>query len=142
MASTSHTHYARYRLRFGKEADIDVANDRESVAPWLRQNQKAATHVTGVIDKVAVAIGMLGDLDNLAPVLLTLGAKHATFGVTEAHFPVVGGAFLRTLEQGLGDVFTPDVKAAYTAMWGVVTSTMLAGAAQFMAQQEAGAASN
>jgi nitric oxide dioxygenase len=38
----------------------------------------------------------------------------------------VGAALLWTLEQGLGDAFTPDVKAAwteaYSALCGVMTT--------------------
>ncbi len=37
----------------------------------------------------------------------------------------MGGAFLATLEQGLPkEVYTAEVKAAFTAMWGVVSATM------------------
>ena len=44
--------------------------------------------------------------------------------------PVVGAAFLRTLRVGLGVAYTDEVDAAYTAMWGIVEATMLAGAAE------------
>ena len=37
-------------------------------------------------------------------------------------------ALLATLEEGLGDHFTDDVKAAWKAVYGVVSSTMIAGA--------------
>ena len=39
----------------------------------------------------------------------------------------MGGAFLKTLQVGLGDAYTPEVAAAFTAMWGVVEATMLEG---------------
>ena len=57
-------------------------------------------------------------------------AKHATYGVVAAHFPVVGAAFLKTLSVGLGDAYTDEVAAAFTGLWGVVEATMLAGAAE------------
>ena len=72
---------------------------------------------------------MLRDLPNLVPVLKDLGAKHAKYGVAAEHYPVVGTAFLKTLKVGLGlVVFTPEVEAAYAAMWDVVSTTMLQGA--------------
>ena len=80
-----------------------------------------------VVDDGAVAIGMLNDLPELVPVLKDLGAKHAKYGVVAAHYPVVGGAFIKTLQVGLGDKCTEEVAAAYTAMWGIVEATMLQG---------------
>merc|ERR1719502_2185671 len=71
---------------------------------------------------------MLKDLDNLVPVLKDLGQRHTKYGVEAAHYPIVGGAFLKTLEVGLGDAYTPEVAKSFTAMWGVVESTMLSGA--------------
>lgn len=49
-------------------------------------------------------------------------------GVVAAHYPIVGGAFLKTLSVGLGPAYTPEVAACFTAMWGVVESTMLSEA--------------
>ena len=37
---------------------------------------------------------------------------------------VVGGALLATLEQGLGDAYTAEVKEVFTKMWEVVATTM------------------
>ena len=42
--------------------------------------------------------------------------------------PAPSQALLSTLEEGLGDHFTDEVKAAWTAVYGVVSSTMIAGA--------------
>ena len=53
-----------------------------------------------------------------------LGQRHAGYGVTPAHYDTVAGALLWTLEQGLGPAFTPDVKAAWTAVYGVLATTM------------------
>ncbi len=62
------------------------------------------------------------------PILKDLGKRHKGYGVIEAHYPVVGSALLATLEQGLGDGYTPEIAAAFGAMWGVVADTMKAGA--------------
>jgi len=93
----------------------------------VADNPDVKTHGAKVVGTVAVAISMLTTLDKLVPVLKDLGAKHAKYGVTAAHYPVVGGAFLKTLSVGLGDAYTPEVAAAYTAMWGIVEATMLSG---------------
>jgi hemoglobin-like flavoprotein len=47
------------------------------------------------------------------------------YGVQDAHYALVGGALLKTLEQGLGPAFTPQVKAAWTEVYGVMSSVMI-----------------
>jgi len=107
---------------FGREPGFDPTPDAVAAHPGVQK------HGAKVVSTVSVAIGMLTDVDALVPVLKDLGAKHAKYGVLAAHYPVVGGAFLKTLSVGLGDdKYTPAVAAAYTAMWGVVEATMLAG---------------
>ena len=74
-----------------------------------------------------VAIAGLDDVPTLVGILTELGRRHVGYGVTESQYPTVGAALLWTLEQGLGPAFTPAVKAAWTAVYGVVAETMIAG---------------
>ena len=76
------------------------------------------------------AVGLLDQPDSLMPVLRLLGSRHAGYGVVESHYATVGGALLKTLGQGLGDAFTPDVKQAWTDLYGVIAKTMLEGTLQ------------
>jgi len=103
---------------FGRVEGFDPAAD-------LASNADLVKHATGVVDTVTAAVGLLDDLDTLGPVLIDLGGRHYTYNVEALHYPIVGGAFLKTLEMGLGDSYTPEVADAYTAMWGVVEATML-----------------
>ena len=41
---------------------------------------------------------------------------------------VVGGALLWTLEKGLGEAWTPDVAAAWTTAYGVLSGYMISEA--------------
>ncbi len=70
------------------------------------------------------AVSGLDDLDALVPVVKELGARHAPYGVVETDYDTVGAAFLWTLEQGLGDGFTDEVKSAWTEVYGVLASVM------------------
>jgi nitric oxide dioxygenase len=79
---------------------------------------------------VKVAVDGLGRLDEVAPFLVRLGAKHAGYGVRPEHFAVGGEALLWTLEQGLGDSFTPDLRNAWATAWGVIADAMLTGMRQ------------
>lgn len=70
------------------------------------------------------AVGGLDDLDALVPVLTDLGKRHAPYGVVDSDYDTVGAAFLWTLEQGLGEGFTDEVKDAWTEVYGVVAKVM------------------
>lgn len=82
-----------------------------------------------LMQMLGAAIELLDRPASLTPVLLKLGQRHAGYGVVEAHYASVGAALLDTLSAGLGDGFTPDVREAWTAMYGHVARTMQAGAA-------------
>ena len=85
---------------------------------------------------VKTAVDGLDDIDQVAPFLIRLGARHARYGVQPEHFDLVGGALLWTLEQGLGDLFTDDVREAWTAAYGVIAGAMLTGMEQAAAKLE------
>jgi len=73
-------------------------------------------------------VSKLDALDELVPVVEALGKRHAGYGVKEADYATVGSALLWTLQQGLGAAFTPDVRSAWATVYGVLASTMKAGA--------------
>ncbi len=76
---------------------------------------------------VKTAVDALGDLDVVGPFLIRLGARHVRYGVRSEHFDVVGVALLWTLEQGLGEHFTPAVQDAWVAAWDVIAGAMREG---------------
>jgi hemoglobin-like flavoprotein len=86
---------------------------------------------------IATAVGALDDLDALVPKAKALGARHLGYGATATHYEVVGQAFLWTLARGLGEAFTPDVRAAWTKTYNVLAATMQAGAAEAVELQAA-----
>jgi hemoglobin-like flavoprotein len=83
---------------------------------------------------LSAAVKGLPRLDRLVPVLEDLGRRHAHYGVEDTHYETVGEALLWTLEKGLGPEFTPEVREAWTSVYGIVASTMKAGAAQQLAE--------
>jgi len=75
----------------------------------------------------------VNSLDNWAAVaghVQALGARHVSYGVTRADYDTVGAALIETLSIGLGDEFTPAVRAAWVACYAVVSGEMLAAAEQ------------
>jgi purine-binding chemotaxis protein CheW len=82
-----------------------------------------------LMQMIGTAVARLAELDALVPVLQGLGKRHASYGVVASHYDTVGAAFLTTLAQGLGDEFTPEVKAAWTTVYGVMSKVMIEAAA-------------
>ncbi|MEV4560623.1 globin family protein [Kitasatospora sp. NPDC049285] len=66
----------------------------------------------------------LDDTDAVVAVLQGLGRRHAGYGALPDHFPAVGGSLLATLAHYAGDSWTPEVEAAWTALYGVITEVM------------------
>lgn len=81
-----------------------------------------------LMDTLAVAVSTLRDPATLLPMLQDLGRRHVAYGVQDEHYEKVGAALLWTLEQVLKDAFTPQVREAWTALYGAVASTMKAAA--------------
>ena len=77
-----------------------------------------------VIEALSLALQSLDDLRALMPTLEELGRRHQRYGVTAAHYDSVGQALLWTLEQGLGSAWTPAMAAAWTELFGQLSSVM------------------
>lgn len=81
-----------------------------------------------LMQMIGVAVSRLDDLHVLLPVLQQLGRRHHGYGVQPAHYDTVGAALLATLADGLGPAFTPEVKAAWTSVYGTMSAVMQAAA--------------
>lgn len=79
---------------------------------------------------INIAVTALDDIEPLIPVLKKMGADHVGYGVKERDYNVVGAALIWTLEKGLGDAFTDEVKNAWGAVYDVLASVMKQGAAE------------
>ena len=77
-----------------------------------------------LMDTLALAVGMLRDMPTLVMTLQGLARRHVGYGVRDEHYDKVGEALLWTLEAGLGRAFTPDVRDAWTTVYGLLATTM------------------
>ncbi|WP_439594944.1 globin family protein [Falsiroseomonas sp.] len=66
--------------------------------------------------------------DQLLPVVAAMGARHAGYGVQEAHYATVGRALIETLEGALGAGFTAEVREAWTTAYGLLAEVMMTAA--------------
>ena len=93
-----------------------------SLEPMFRGNM--AEQRKKLMQMLTAAVKGLDRLDQLVPVVESLGRRHAGYGVTDAHYDTVGSALLWTLEMGLGRAFTAEVKDAWATVYGLLAPTM------------------
>ena len=82
-----------------------------------------------LMNMISVAVRGLSRLDALVPAVRDLGKRHRAYGVQPEHYSTVAASLLWTLERGLGDAFTSEVKEAWTTAYSVLAATMQQGAA-------------
>lgn len=78
---------------------------------------------------LGAAVAGLHRIEQLVPTLHALGRRHRGYGVVDSQYDTVGTAFLWTLEQGLGALFTDEVRDAWATAYGLLADTMKEGAA-------------
>jgi hemoglobin-like flavoprotein len=78
---------------------------------------------------ITTAVNNLHQLDQILPGARSLGQRHAGYGVKDADYDTVGSALLGTLEEALGNEFTPEVRAAWTACYQTLAGEMKAATA-------------
>lgn len=75
-----------------------------------------------LMSMLATAVTNLHQIDQIIEPVKQLGANHVNYGVTDKHYDIVGEALIWTLQEGLKDDFTEEVKEAW-----ITTYTTLAG---------------
>ena len=75
-----------------------------------------------------VAVKGLDDLEKLVPVLQNLARKHIEYGVKVDDYTPVGNALLYTLNTGLGDAFTDELKEAWIETYKAIAEVMRSAA--------------
>ena len=109
-------------LFYGRLFELDPSLKALFRIDLVEQGDKLTSMIT-------VVVNGLSRLEMLVPAVQALGKRHQTYGVKDAHYDTVGEALLWTLERGLGDGFTPDVKTAWASAYGLLATTMKTAAA-------------
>jgi hemoglobin-like flavoprotein len=102
---------------------FEVAPSVKAMFPTDMTEQRKKLMMT-----LGVVVNGLDNLSSVLPAASALAKRHVGYGAKPEHFPVVGGALLWTLEQGLGKAWTPDVAAAWTAAYGTLSGYMISEA--------------
>ena len=92
------------------------------VKPYFKGDMKEQGKKLMVM--IGTAVNSLTNIEAVVPAIRDMAIRHVDYGVKPEDYDSVGTALLWTLEQGLGDDFTPEVKEAWTDVYGLVASTM------------------
>jgi hemoglobin-like flavoprotein len=88
---------------------------------------------------IGAAVERLDRPDDLLPAVEELGRRHVGYGVRVGHYAVVGEALLDALGEVLGAAaFTAEAEDAWRAAYGLLATTMQAGARAAAAAAAAG----
>jgi hemoglobin-like flavoprotein len=87
--------------------------------------------------KLMAMLGMvvqgLARFNQLEPAVADLGRRHVGYHVRPTDYATVGVALVWTLEQGLGEAFTTEVREAWLAAYGALAGVMQNAHAQVVA---------
>jgi hemoglobin-like flavoprotein len=92
------------------------------VKPYFKGDMKEQGRK--LMTMISTAVNALNNVEAVVPAIQELGKRHVGYGVKAEDYDSVGAALLWTLEQGLGDDFTPDTKEAWVTVYGLVATTM------------------
>lgn len=101
-----------------------------TTAPETRALFKADMPEQGRKLTAALALVVVGldRMETILPPVSALAKRHVPWGVTPAHYPLVGAALLWTLEQGLGEAWTPELAASWARVYDTLADYMIAEA--------------
>jgi hemoglobin-like flavoprotein len=74
---------------------------------------------------LGVVVNSLGNLEAVLPAASALAKRHVDYGVKAEDYAPVGAALLWTLEQGLGEHWTPQLAQAWSAAYSLLSGYMI-----------------
>ncbi|MEO0765555.1 MAG: globin family protein [Pseudomonadota bacterium] len=100
------------------------------IAPEVRPMFKSdmTEQGTKLMATLGAVVNGLNSLETIVPVAERLAVGHVAYGVKAEHYPFVGAALIDTLQKGLGDAFTPDVKSSWETAYATLSGVMIAAA--------------
>jgi len=104
-------------LFYGRLFEIDPTLRPLFTSDIKEQGKKLMTMIT-------TAVRGLDNLEALVPAIQAMGRRHVGYGVKDEHYATVAAALLWTLEKGLGEAFTAEVKEAWVVVYTILADTM------------------
>ena len=94
-----------------------------AVKPLFRGDMKEQGRK--LMTTLAVVVNGLTSLDSILLAASALAKKHVGYGVKAGDYAPVGAALLWTLEKGLGKDWTPELAAAWSGAYALLSDFMI-----------------
>ena len=104
---------------------FELAPDARNLFPSDMERQRVA-----LTNMIAALVGSLDDRPLFQSLATYSGRKHARFGVQPSQYVAMGEALMWSFECKFGASFTPELRAAWIALYATVQVEMLRAAAQ------------
>jgi nitric oxide dioxygenase len=101
----------------------DLFETAPEVKPYFA-NADMSKQGAKLMATLGVVVNGLRDLDKIVPVAQKLAVDHVQYGVKAEDYDKVGASLLRTLEKGLDEAWTADVKAAWVTAYTTLSDVM------------------
>jgi hemoglobin-like flavoprotein len=97
------------------------------IAPAVKPlfNGDMAEQRSKLMATLAAVVGGLGNIETVLPTASALAKRHVDYGVKPEHYHSVGAALLWTLERGLGERWSSELAAAWSAAYATLSRYMI-----------------
>jgi len=82
------------------------------------------------VTMIDTVISALDNPDPVVPLIKTVGARHAGYGVADADYDKFADTLLTSFALALGDSFTDETRTAWAEVYTCLADTMKQGAAE------------
>lgn len=102
------------------------------IAPQYRNmfREDIKVQAKKLIDMVTVIVTKLNKMDQLLFEVKGLASRHVRYGVQPEHYLPVGEALLWTLEKGLVERWSPELKEAWGEVYSKLSAAMIEAVAE------------
>ncbi len=93
------------------------------VKPLFKNDMQAQGRM--LLSAIGLVVRGIDKPESIASAVQAMGERHVRYGALPEHYPVVGECLLWTLEQGLGEAFTPELKQVWAEAYAVLSGLMI-----------------
>ncbi|MDP5009189.1 MAG: NO-inducible flavohemoprotein [Glaciimonas sp.] len=97
-------------------------------------NQANGSQQQSLAGAVFAYAANIDNLEALGPVVSRIVQKHASVGITAAHYPIVGRHLIGAIQEVLGDAATPPLLAAWDEAYNSLANLFIAAEKELYAQ--------
>jgi len=98
------------------------------IAPELRGMFRSPVEEQSkkLLSMIGYVINKLDKLDDIIDEVSKLAQRHVQYGVKSEQYAIVAEALLWTLEKGLAEAWTPEVKESWVTCYTILANAMIA----------------